>query len=311
METRIEKAAGATSDVKSKIFELAWHMKKQGYAEATIESYVAILKSLKNKGADLSDPESVKEVIATQQTWSRGRQWNVCKAYTLYLKAQGLTWEKPRYKPVAKIPFIPIEKELDELIAGSSIQLATFLQMLKETGARRGEIYQLRWSNVDFVSKTVRVAPEKGSNPRLFKMSNKLIYMLSRLPKNSDKIWIYKNAFNLSRGFRKQRRRIASKLGNPRLLRIHFHTFRHWKATTEYAKTKDILYVQKLLGHKSLKSTLWYTQLIAIPQNEEFICKTATTVEEAKQLIEAGFTYVTEMEDTQMFRKQKASYLGP
>jgi integrase/recombinase XerD len=300
-----------SGEKKSKIFELAWHMKKQGYAEATIESYVAILKSLKNKGADLSDPESVKEVIATQQTWSRGRQWNVCKAYTLYLKAQGLTWEKPRYKPVAKIPFIPIEKELDELIAGSSIQLATFLQMLKETGARRGEIYQLRWSNVDFVSKTVRVAPEKGSNPRLFKMSNKLIYMLSRLPKNSDKIWIYKSAFNLSRGFRKQRRRIASKLGNPRLLKIHFHTFRHWKATTEYVKTKDILYVQKLLGHKSLKSTLWYTQLIAIPQNEEFICKTATTVEEAKQLIEAGFTYITKMDDTQMFRKQKASYLGP
>lgn len=266
---------------------------------------------MKNRGAKLSDPESVKEVVAQQETWSRGRQWNVCKAYTLYLKTQGLTWTKPRYKPVPKIPFIPTEKEIDELIAGSSIQLATFLQMLKETGARRGEIYQLNWSNIDFVSNTVRITPEKGSNPRLFKMSNKLITMLSRLPRENEKIWIYHSAFNLSRSFRKQRKRIASKLGNPRLFKIHFHTFRHWKATTEYAKTKDILYVQKLLGHKNLKSTLRCTQLLALPQNEEYICKTATNLDEAKELIEAGFTYITQMDNTKIFRKRKTSYLGP
>ncbi len=53
--------------------------------------------------------------------------------------------------------------------------------------------------------------------------------------------------------FRAQRKRIANKLGNPRILKIHFHTFRHWKASTEYAKTKDILHVMKLLGHKKSK----------------------------------------------------------
>ena len=135
--------------------------------------------------------------------------------------------------------------------------------------------------------------------------------MLNRIPRTNEKIWIYKNCFNLSRSFRKQRKRLASKLGNPRLLQIHFHSIRHLKATTEYAKTKDILYVQNLLGHKSLKSTLHYTQFVAIPQNEEYICKTATTLNEAKELIEAGFIYITDMDDTKIFRKLKASYLGP
>ena len=32
--------------------------------------------------------------------------------------------------------------------------------------------------------------------------------------------------------------------------------FRHWKATMEYAKTKDILYLMKMLGHKDIKTTL-------------------------------------------------------
>jgi len=49
----------------------------------------------------------------------------------------------------------------------------------------------------------------------------------------------------------------------------------------EYHKTKDILYVMKLLGHKSIKNTLVYTQLIDFPEDDEFVCKVAKTVQEA------------------------------
>jgi len=52
------------------------------------------------------------------------------------------------------------------------------------------------------------------------------------------------------------------------------------------------------------------TQLLALPQNEEYICKAAKTVEEATQLIEAGFQHVTDIVDTKLFRKLKTSYLG-
>ena len=134
--------------------------------------------------------------------------------------------------------------------------------------------------------------------------------MLGSLPKTSDRVWIYKNVYNLGKAFRRQRKRVTHKLGNPRILRIHFHTLRHWKATIEYAKTKDILYVQKLLGHRNLKTTLRYTQLVALPQNEEYICKTAKSVEEAKELIESGFEHVTDVDSVKLFRKRKTSYLG-
>jgi len=68
--------------------------------------------------------------------------------------------------------------------------------------------------------------------------------------------------------------------------------------------------MQKLLGHRNLKTTLRYTQLVALPQNEEYICKAAQTVDEAKELIEAGFEYVTEVDRCKLFRKLKTSYLG-
>jgi integrase len=223
---------------------------------------------------------------------------------------QGLKWEKPRYKPVDKLPFIPTEREIDDLIAGCSKQISVFLQLLKETGARLGEAFALKWTDIDTINRTVRITPEKGSEPRIFRISEKLLAMLNRLPKTSNKVWKHKSARNIERQLRKERKRIARKLGNPRILQIHCHTLRHWKATIEYAKTKDILYVQKLLGHKSLKTTIRYIQLVNLPHSEEYVCKVATNVEEAKNLIETGFEYVTEMEGAKLFRKLKTSYLG-
>ena len=70
-------------------------------------------------------------------------------------------------------------------------------------------------------------------------------------------------------------------------------------------KTKDILYVMRLLGHKNIKNTLIYTQLIDF-KDDEFICKAATKSEEAKQLIELGFEYVcTATDGVMLFRKSK------
>ena len=66
----------------------------------------------------------------------------------------------------------------------------------------------------------------------------------------------------------------------------------------------------QLLGHKSIKNTLRYTQLVNLPQDEEFICKVAGNIKEAAELIEKGFKYVTEMDGKKLFKKLKTTYLG-
>lgn len=72
----------------------------------------------------------------------------------------------------------------------------------------------------------------------------------------------------------------------------------------EYHKTKDILHVMSVLEHKSIQNTLIYTQLLNF-ENEEHHSATAKTIEEAKQLIESGFEYVTGLEGVKLFRKRK------
>jgi len=104
--------------------------------------------------------------------------------------------------------------------------------------------------------------------------------------------------------FNRQRRRLATKLQNPRLERITFHTLRHWKATMEYHKTKDLLHVKQMLGHRRIDSTLVYTQLVNFESNEYHV-RTARTVKEACELAKAGFGYFTKMDDVQIFRQRK------
>ena len=75
-----------------------------------------------------------------------------------------------------------------------------------------------------------------------------------------------------------------------------------------YHQTKDIAYVRNFLGHKQVENTLRYIQLAEVifkETSDEFTSKVAKTVDEARELIEAGFEYVTDMDDVKIFRKRR------
>ena len=130
MKPREIGLAGATqptkAEVKGKLVEYAWNMTKQGYKETTIKSYVYALKNLIQHHADLCDPDSVKEVLAKRDV-SNTRKKVAVQAYTLYLNQHGGTWDPPIYNITRKIPFIPTEQELDNLIAGCGKKTSIFL----------------------------------------------------------------------------------------------------------------------------------------------------------------------------------------
>jgi len=260
----LEKHSGAgtpldqPADIKGKLVQFAFYMQKQGYTRETIRGNEGALKALLVRNADLLDPESVKEVLAREQKWSQNRRRNVINGYTLFLKINGLKWEKPRCNTTRKIPFIPTEQEIDELIAGCPTTVATFLQVLKETAMRSGEAKTLKWIEVDFQRRIITLnEPEKGSLTRIWNNLNpKLFDMLNALPRTSPYVFGESSLNSLKATFIRARRRLAFKLQNPRLLEIHFHTLRHWKATMLYHYTKDVMEVKEFLGHKQLLNGL-------------------------------------------------------
>ena len=50
---------------------------------------------------------------------------------------------------------------------------------------RRDEAFRLTWADIDVIAKTISVRPEKGSNPRILKISDKLFCLMCSLQKNA------------------------------------------------------------------------------------------------------------------------------
>ena len=70
---------------------------------------------------------------------------------------------------------------------------------------------------------------EKNGNPRIFSTSENLVNMLSTLRRKTEYVFGSNPKTARSSAFYNERRRIEHKLGNPRILKIGLHTFRHWK----------------------------------------------------------------------------------
>lgn len=96
------------------------------------------------------------------------------------------------------------------------------------------------------------------------------------LPRSLQRIWGNTKLNYFRQNFMRQRKRAVSKRQNPRMERRTLHTLRHLYGITECHKTKDSLYVQERLGHRSILSTMLYTHRVRF-ESDEYHVKVAKT----------------------------------
>jgi integrase len=270
--------------------------------QVTAERYIRRLRQLSKLG-NLNNPDQIKTLICTSPV-SEATKELMTNAYDYYVQWKGLQWIKPRFRREDKPIFLPTEEEIDSLISYSNLKLGGFLQFLKETGVDSGEAWKVKWTDIDVSRKTINVTPTKNHLSRTLPISDNLLSRILRLPRTNERIFANKRLDHFRTSYHSVKLHLAEKLDNPRIKQIAFRSFRHWKATHEYHKTKDILHVKWLLGHKRIENTLVYTHLVNF-ESDEWTCKTARTVDECKALIESGFEYVTEQDGFKLFRKRK------
>ena len=77
-----------------------------------------------------------------------------------------------------------------------------------------------------------------------------------------------------------------------------------------YHQTKDIILVQRFLGHRSIMNTMKYIQYEEAyfkKEAEQYICKVVRTVEEAVPLLQKGYTLADEFDGVKVYRILKSA----
>lgn len=323
-QKQMEVPRGNEINPQIAIAELVWYLKRKNYSEDTINSYQYNLRYIKKLGVNLFEPSTFvdkmteltydKDKKENEKTITDIRKYNLAKAYHCFLKYYKIKNDLPKYKVRKTERYLPPEEHIDIiiLVAGSD-QLATFTQLVKETGGRPGEIFRAVWEDIDIANKQFRISkPEKGCNPRTLPISDKLLKQLLALPHtNGNKIFNYAKKDYIGRSYRRARKRAIKKTGNTELSKIDFVNFRYWRATEEYYREDlhDYDRVQYLLGHTSMKYLQIYKQLILTrsksrkPSN--YISRECRNSKQERQAIEDGFEYVSARGSVHYYRKAK------
>ena len=294
------------NQINTRILPLLIDLTNKGFSPTSVKTYNAMLIIL-SKRADLDNPETVNKAIASLQTSSTYKK-NLTKAYAHYARYYELEWNKPKYLNDTKTIRVPTKERLEMLIARGGRILSTKLQISYQTGMRPVEVCNLRVKDIDFEKHLIYPAVFKHGQPRVLKFNEKLEATLRKHIQTykldpNDKLF-KGNETRYGNNYREMRNELAKKLNDPALATVRLYDFRHYFATMLYEKTKDILYVKQQMGHKKLDSTMVYTHLLNVNE-EEYTVRTAQNIKEATDLLEHGFQYVTEMDGLKLFKKRK------
>jgi len=154
-----------------------------------------------------------------------------------------------------------------------------FLQQKIHSSRNANRVKECHWNDRDYIQ--ARVPPSMACNQSLYQA---LFNATSTWNSNSLNenlcicIRLIDNISPLSITFSKNSRSMGRQLSPIRRSSVFtFHTFRHLKGTWEYHKTKDILHVTQILGHKNIKNTLIYVQLAEdlFKDQQEYVSKSS------------------------------------
>lgn len=162
-----------------------------------------------------------------------------------------------------RLPYVLSKKEIERLInATDNIKHQLVIELLYSSGLRVSELVNLRFEDIDFSKKLVRVNQGKGSKDRITIVSSKT---LRKLKKYGFKFDLKGLVFNGRKGKYsvKSVQLVLEKCSNLCKLnkRVTPHMLRHSFATHLLEAGVDLRKIQRMLGHSSLNTTQIYTHV--------------------------------------------------
>lgn len=161
------------------------------------------------------------------------------------------------------VRFLLIEeqKRLYKSVDEVAPYLRPIITMALHTGMRKGEILNLKWSNIK--CGFIELLETKSGKMRSIPISPILRDVLNQLPKVSEYIFVNPKTNRPYTDIKKSWHKV---LNNAGIENLRFHDLRHTVATRMVEQGADLLVVKDILGHTMIETTMRYAH--PVPANK-------------------------------------------
>jgi integrase len=201
-------------------------------------------------------PQSVKHVLALlKRVVNFGVRRQLCKGLSFQIEVPKVDNQKTEDLTPEQM-----KRLLAAISESTDIQAASIMKLALFTGMRRGEIFHLKWDDIDFERGFISIRNPKGGVSQKIPLNEQARAVLENHPRTAENVFVRKDG----KPFTDIRRRvnpIKKAAGIPEDFRA-LHGLRHTYASMLASSGQvDMYTLQKLLTHKSPLMTQRYAHL--------------------------------------------------
>ena len=181
---------------------------------------------------------------------------------------KAVVWGKLQATPMKSIQSLKVppgrlrfleKEEIVKLLANCTKNLKPIVVLALFTGMRRGEIFGLKWHDIDFKRNIITLLDTKNGDKREVPMNEQVKTALIRVRKHPESAYIFCNEKGVP--VHDIRKSYSTALRKSGITNFRFHDLRHTFASQLVMSGIDLNTVRELLGHKDMTMTLRYSHL--------------------------------------------------
>lgn len=239
------------------------HLRARGLREASVDTRVRHVRRLARDLLGITPQETTTEDLLR---WACAQRWAPETRHSYYVTVREFfAVIRPANNPASDLPVIhrhiPEPRPTPELVFQTALmnadeRTADILTIAGRAGLRRSEIAQLNLADLteDLLGASLRIVG-KGGKERFIPITDEVAAIIRRRGKTNPEGWVFPSRD----GGHISSRWLAKLTARALPAGWSLHTLRHRFATKAYAGERDIIAVQRLLGHSSIATTQRYT----------------------------------------------------
>ena len=247
----------------------------KGYSEHTLRNYLQeffqFLVTIKKNDADTFGPDKIKSYILycirdlkLKESTIHNRINAIRFYYEDVLGREGYMIPVPRPKKPSALPKVLSKSELKKMFDLTvNIKHKVILQLVYGMGLRVSEIVALKIPDVDSKRMIVHLRCAKGKKDRYVPLPSSILDLLRAYYKiYKPKDYLFEGMTGGQYTVRSAQAVFKTAMNRARIKKpIGIHGLRHSYATHLLEAGTDMTFIQKLLGHRDIKTTMIYAKV--------------------------------------------------